>query len=210
MLTLYDCAGAPSPRRAKMFLVEKGIPFETIQVDLRAKEQMGDAFRAINPRCTVPALVLEDGDVLTENAGISAYLDAAFPDKPLLGSTPAEKAAIASWNSRVQFDGLSAIAEALRNRSKGMVGRALPGPRDLDQIPELADRGQKRTAWFLEDLNEQLSQNKYVAGDSYSVADITATICVDFAQWVKVTPLGTQTALLEWHERMKIRPSYTA
>ena len=210
MLTLYDCAGAPSPRRAKMFLVEKGIPFETIQVDLRAKEQMGDAFRAINPRCTVPALVLEDGDVLTENAGISAYLDAAFPDKPLLGSSPVEKAAIASWNSRVQFDGLSAIAEALRNRSKGMVGRALPGPRDLDQIPELADRGQKRTAWFLEDLNEQLSQNKYVAGDSYSVADITATICVDFAQWVKVTPLGTQTALLEWHERMKIRPSYTA
>lgn len=210
MLTLYDCAGAPSPRRAKMFLVEKGIPFETIQVDLRAKEQMGDAFRAINPRCTVPALVLEDGDVLTENAGISAYLDAAFPDKPLLGSTPAEKAAIASWNSRVQFDGLSAIAEALRNRSKGMVGRALPGPRDLDQIPELADRGQKRTAWFLEDLNEQLSQNKYVAGDSYSVADITATICVDFAQWVKVTPLETQTALLEWHERMKTRPSYTA
>ncbi len=208
MLTLYDFNGAPSPRRAKMFLAEKGLEFKNIQVDIRSNEQMGEAYRKINPRCTVPALVVESGEVLTENSEIAAYLEAQYPDKPLLGSTPIEKALIAKWNWRAEFDGLMAIAEALRNASKSMKDRALPGPRNVKQIPELAERGQERIAWFFEDINEHLKENKYIAGENYSVADITTTICVDFAKWVKAAPLETQTALLEWHDRMKERPSY--
>ena len=209
MLKLYDCTTAPSPRRTRMLLAEKGIEHENIQIDLRAGEQMGEAFRKVNPRCTVPALVTEDG-VLTENAEITAYLEALYPDIPMLGTTPREKSLIAKWNWRCEMEGLMSIAHALRNSTPAMKDRALPGPRNVAQIPELAARGQEQIKWFLEDLNTQLSDNNYVAGEHYSVADITATVVVDFAKWVKVMPNESHTALAEWHGRMKARPSYTA
>lgn len=207
MLKLYDCSTAPSPRRARMLLAEKGIAHETVQIDLRSGEQMSDSFRAVNPRCTVPALVTDDG-VLTENAEIAAYLEAAYPETPMLGSTPLEKALIAKWNWRCEMEGLMSIASALRNSTPAMKDRALPGPRNIAQIPELAARGQQQIGWFFEDLNAQLSENSYVAGDNYSVADITATTVVDFAKWVKASPSESHAAIGEWHERMKARPSY--
>lgn len=210
MPTLYDCTTAPSPRRARMFLAEKGIEHETVQIDLRTGEQMGEAYRKINPNCTVPAFATDEGDVFTENAEIAAFLEAAYPDTPLMGTTPMEKAAIAKWNWRCENEGLAAIAEALRNASPAMKDRALPGPHNVAQIPELAARGMQRIGWFFETLNAQLEENDFVAGDSYSVADITATIVVDFARWVKVYPQENQAALLQWHENMKSRPSYTA
>lgn len=210
MLTLYDFDGAPSPRRAKMFLTEKGLKFKTIQVDIRSGEQMGEAYRKINPQCTVPALVTEEGDTLTQNAEIAAFLEARYPEKPLLGTTPMEKAQVAKWNSRVELEGLMAGAEALRNGSPAMKDRALPGPHNVAQIPELAARGVKRLGWFFEDMNEHLKDKEFMAGDTYSMADITATILVDFARWVKVTPQDSQTALLGWHARMQERPSYKA
>ncbi len=208
MLKLYDCSTAPSPRRARMLLAEKGIAHETVQIDLRSGEQMSDAFRAVNPRCTVPALVTDDG-VLTENAEIAAYLEALYPETPMLGSTPIEKARIAKWNWRCEMEGLMSIASALRNATPAMKDRALPGPRNVAQIPELAARGQQQIGWFFEDLNSQLEQNDYVAGDSYSVADITATVVVDFAKWVKASPSESHSAISEWHERMKARSSYS-
>lgn len=209
MLKLYDCTTAPSPRRTRILLAEKGIAHDTQQIDLRSGEQMSDKFRAVNPRCTVPALVTDDG-VLTENAEIAAYLEALYPEKPMLGITPREKSLIAKWNWRCEMEGLMSIAHALRNSTPAMKDRALPGPRNVAQIPELAARGQQQTKWFLEDLNTQLTDNAYVAGENYSVADITATVAVDFAKWVKVVPTESQTALLDWHERMKARPSYNA
>ena len=209
MLKLYDCTTAPSPRRTRILLAEKEIEHENIQIDLRKGEQMSDEFRKINPRCTVPALVTEDG-VMTENAEIAAYLEAVYPDKPMLGTTPQEKAAIAKWNWRCEMEGLMSIANALRNSAPSMKDRALPGPQKVAQIPELAERGLMQIAWFFKGLNWQLKDNKYVAGADYSIADITATVVVDFADWVKVYPLESQTALLEWHERMKARPSYNA
>ena len=210
MITLYDCTTAPSPRRTRMFLAEKNIDYKNIQVDLKKGEQMGEAFRKINPGATVPALVTEDGAVLTENAGIAVYLEALHPDPPLLGTTPMQKADIATWNWRCEMGGLMSVAEALRNSSPKMKDRALPGPRNVAQIPELAERGVMKLGWFFKTLNRQLSVNDYIAGDSYSVADITATITVDFAEWVKVYPQEDQSALLAWHARMKERPSYKA
>src|SRR6187455_1536661 len=98
MIILYDCATAPSPRRARILLAEKGISHATVQVDLRHGEQLGEAFRRINPQCTVPALQTDEGAVLTDNAAITAYLEALRPEPALLGRTPLEKAEIASWN----------------------------------------------------------------------------------------------------------------
>ena len=210
MIKLYDCTTAPSPRRTRMFLAEKGIAYENIQIDLKKGEQMSPEFRKINPGCTVPAMVTEDGVTLTENAGISAYLEALYPENPLLGTTPMEKAQIATWNWRCEMGGLMSAAEALRNSSPNMKDRALPGPKNIPQIPELAERGVMKLGWFFKTLNRQLTANNYVAGDSYSVADITATVVMDFGRWVKVYPQEDQTALLAWHARMKERPSYNA
>ena len=134
-MKLYTYDPAPNPRRLTLFMQYKGIELDTQQVDLGTAEQLGDEYRKINPECSVPALVLDDGTVLTEVIGICAYLEALYPDKPLLGSTAKEKAQIISWDHRLFANVFSAIASILRNRSKAMVNRALPGPLDVPQIP---------------------------------------------------------------------------
>lgn len=205
MITLYDCATAPSPRRARIFLAEKGIAHETVQVDLRTGEQLGEAYRRVNPHCTVPALVTDEGAVLTDNAGIAAYLEARFPEPPLLGRTPLEKAEVAAWQWRVEFEGLMAIAEALRNSSPAMAGRALPGPVDYAQIPALAERGLARLQHFLAALDAHLQGRDFIAAGQFSVADITAVVAVDFARVVKVKPGEAHPHLLRWREAMQAR-----
>jgi glutathione S-transferase len=207
MITLYDCSTAPSPRRARILLAEKGVPHQTVQIDLRAGEQLGDAFRAVNPQCTVPALRLDDGAVLTDNAAITAYLEARHPEPPLLGTTPAEKAEIASWNWRIEFEGLMAIAEALRNSTPAMAQRALPGPDDYAQIPELAARGLARLKRFFDVLDARLAGRDTIASPRFSVADITAVVAVDFARVVKVRPGDEHPNLLRWRAAMGRRPS---
>ena len=207
MITFYDCATAPSPRRARILLAEKGVPHETVQVDLRNGEQLGEAFRRINPQCTVPVLRTPEGLLLTDNAAITAWVEAAFPQPPLLGHTPAEKAEVASWNWRVEFEGLIAIAEALRNSAPAMAGRALPGPVDYAQIPELAQRGLARLQQFFTTLDAQLTGQTFVAGGAFSLADITAVVAVDFARVVKVKPDERHPHLVRWRARMAERPA---
>ena len=207
MITLYDCATAPSPRRARIFLAEKGVAHETVQVDLRNAEQLSGAYQKINPQCTVPALRTQEGDVLTDNAAIMAYLEALHPQPPLLGTSPIEKAQIASWNWRVEFEGLLAVAEALRNSAPGMVNRALPGQVDYPQIPELAQRGLARVQQFLVMLNDRLAGRDFIATDSFSVADITAVVAVDFARVVRIKPGEQHPHLQRWRAAMAQRPS---
>jgi glutathione S-transferase len=207
MITLYDCATAPSPRRARILLAEKGVQHDTVHVDLRSGEQLGEAFRAVNPLCTVPALRTDEGALLTDNTAIAAYLEAAFPEPPLLGRTPLEKAEVASWNWRIEFDGLLAVAEALRNGSPAMLNRALPGPVDYAQIPELAQRGVARVQHFFVVLNARLADRDFIATERFSLADITAVVVVDFARAVKVRPGEDQPHLVRWRAAMSQRPS---
>ena len=188
MITLYDCATAPSPRRARIFLAEKGVQHATVPIDLRSGEQLGEAYRQINPQCTVPALRTDEGTLLTDNAAITAYLEARYPEPPLLGRTPRDKAAIASWQWRCEFEGLMAVADALRNSNPAMVNRALPGPVDYPQIPELAQRGLARVQQFFVTLDEQLAGRDFIAADQFSIADITAVVTVDFARVVRLKP----------------------
>ena len=207
MITLYDCASAPSPRRARILLAEKGLVFETVQIDLRAGEQLGEAYRSINPQCTVPAMRTEEGVVLADNAAIAAYLEARYPQPPLLGVTPLDKAEIASWHWRAEFEGLLPVAEALRNSSPAMANRALPGPVNYAQIPQLAERGLARLQQFFVDLNEQLADREFVAAQQFSIADIPAVVAADFARIVKVKPDARHPHLLRWRAGMAQRPS---
>lgn len=209
-LVLFDCTPAPSPRRARILLAEKGIDYENVQVDLGSREQLGDDYKKINPTCTVPALRLEDGSVLTENAGIAAFAEAYKPDPPLLGQTPSEKGLVATWNARVEFEGLTAVADVLRNTSKGMKDRATTGPVDYAQIPELAERGRKRLDHFFDTLNDRLRGRDFIAIDTYSLADITALVVVDFAKWIKAEPQPEHEDLKRWHAVVSARPSAKA
>lgn len=208
MPTFYDFNRAPSPRRARIVLAEKGIAHDVVEIDLATGEQRGEAFARINPGMTVPALALEDGTVLTDNAGIAAWAEAVQPDPPLLGTTPVEKATVASWNSRIEGECFMAIAEVLRNTSKGMVGRALPGPHDYAQIPELAERGRARLGHFLDRFEAHMQGREFVALDSFSLPDISAGVALDFAGWVKVDVNAGRPAIAAWRARMAARPSF--
>jgi len=206
-MIFYDCSTAPSPRRARIFLHEKQAPHEVVNVDLMKAEQMSDEFKLINPSCTVPVLKLDDGTILTENSGIAAYLESAFPNPPLLGSTHAEKGLIAAWNSKIEFEGLYAVAEALRNSSPMMKGRAITGASNYDQIPELAERGLARLMAFFDRLDDHLEGREFVAIDSFSNADISAIVAVDFARIVKVSPQEHHQNIIRWRTSLADRPS---
>lgn len=206
-ITFYDFSMAPSPRRARILLAEKGVPHDTVIIDLGAAEQLGDAYRAINPSCTVPALKLEDGTVLTENAGIAAYLEAAYPNPPMLGVTAEEKGLVANWVAKVEFEGFISVADALRNSAPLMKDRALTGPTNWAQISELAERGLLRLRSFFEMLDVHLEGREYVAIDDFSYADIVAAVVVDFSRVVKVVPEEKHKNLRRWREQLNQRPS---
>ena len=153
----------------------------------------------------MPALRTDDGLLLTDNAAIAAYLEARIPEPPLLGRTPQEKAEIASWNWRVEFEGLLAIAEAMRNSAPTMANRALAGPVDYAQIPELAQRGLARLQQFFVTLNDRLVDRDVVATGRFSIADITALVAVDFARVVKVKPGEQHPHLQRWRAAMGLQ-----
>lgn len=207
-MKFYDCSTAPSPRRVRMFIAEKGLDIPVVQVDLRSGEQMSDAFRAVNPHCTVPVLELDDGTTLLDSNSISLFLDETYPEPNLMGRDPKEKAVIAGWNRMAEWDGIAAGAEALRNHAKGMKGRAITGPVNYEQIPELAERGNKRATHFLEELNDRFAESEFLAGDRFTIADITAVIAVDFYKWIKVEIADDQKTLRRWYDQVAARPGY--
>ena len=209
-MKLYDCTTAPSPRRVRIFAAEKGLQLETVQVDLAGGEQLGAAFRQINPDCVVPVLELDDGTRITEVLAICQYLEELQPEPALIGRSAAERALAMSWAIKVEQQGLMSVRDAFRNTTKGLQGRALTGPVNYEQIPALAERGRKGTAAFFERLDEQLGTSEFLAGDNYSIADITALVFVDFAAWIKLGVPDDAVSLRRWHETVSSRPSAAA
>ncbi len=209
-MKFYDCRTAPSPRRVRIFLAEKGIELDTVQVDLGKGEQFGEAFRAINPDCVVPVLQLDDGQCLSEVLAICSYLEALHPEPALIGETPEQRALALMWNAKVEQQGLLAMADAFRNSAKGLSGKALPGPDAYPQIPELAERGRQRVAQFMRRLDGRLGETPFLAGDNFSIADVSALVFVDFAAWIKITLPADATQLLRWYRDVSARPSAAA
>jgi glutathione S-transferase len=209
--TLYHANASPNARRVRIFLAEKGIALQLVAVDLGKGEQHGDAYRAINPRRVVPTLVLDDGTAIGEVPAIQRYIEERYPDKPLLGVSATEKALVAMWDRRVEQEGFTAVMEAIRNVAPGLKGRAIAGPHDYEQIPALAERSRLRVANFFRDLNAHLAHTQFVAGERYSVADITALVTVDFASKAIDFPIGDDlTALKRWYATIAARASAMA
>lgn len=206
-MIFYDCETAPSPRRARMVLAEKGLEPQVHQINLREGAHLGDDFLAVNPRATVPVLVTDAGTVLTENTAIAAYLEDIRPDPPLFGTGPEQRAQVWQWNAICEAQGGMAMAEALRNSSPMMKGRALPGPHDIAQIPELAERGRTRYALFKDMLDTHLKDRDFIAIEQFSFADITAFVFCDYARVIKMPVTDEHPNLAAWHARIGQRPS---
>jgi len=203
-MKLYTYDPAPNPQRLKMFMDYKGIEIDTHQVNFPEGEQRSDAYKAIIPAGTVPALVLEDGRVLSSVFAITQYLEAIHPTKPLLGETNEERAVVLDWNHRLFNEVFRPTGDAFRNSNPAFAGRALPGTLDTEQIPALAERGRAQLDHAFETLNRELAARRFVAGDSFTMADIDLLAGIKFAGWAaKMVPDENHKALHDWQARAK-------
>ena len=210
-MKLYHSSGSPNSRRVRILIAEKHLDIELVPVDLGTKEQLSDAYRAVNPRLVVPALMLDDGAVIGEVPAIMRYLDEAYPKLPLLGITPKEKALVIMWERRAELEGFAAVMEGVRNAAAGLKGRAIAGPHSYEQIPALVERSKARVANFYSDFEARLTEAEFVAGDRYSAADITTLVTIDFATRAFAMPVPDESiALKRWYRGVSARPSATA
>jgi len=190
-----------------MFIAEKGLDIPVVQVDLAKGEQLTDDFRKINPRCTVPVLELDDGTCLSDTLAICFYLESQFPEPNLMGRDGREQALVMNWHERTNSEGFHAGAEALRNFARGFRDRSVTGPENYEQIPALAERGRKRLEAFMGVLDQRLAESSHVALDRFTMADIGAYICVDFAGWVKLPVKENHSNIRRWHDEISQRAS---
>lgn len=200
---LYTYDSAPNPRRLGYFLAFKNIELPTTQIDMRENHHRGEDFLRINPLGTLPALQTPEGVLLTEVVGICDYLEAQYPQRPLMGSDALQRALVLSWDHRIFTSVFEAFAEILRNRSPAFAHRALPGPLDIEQIPALVDRGRQRFRGSLELFDSELGDRPFFCGDAPTLADIDLLVAVDVAGWVRESVPEHCTRLHAWVERTR-------
>jgi glutathione S-transferase len=203
-MKLYDAGRAPNPRRTRIFLAEKGIAVPSEQVDMMAMQHKTPEYTAINPLQRMPALVLDDGTVITESIAICRYFEALQPEPPLFGVGPKEIALVEMWNRRCELNLMFPVAQVFRHTHPSMKELEVP------QVPEWAEANRPRVADFLAILDKQLQSHRFVAGDRYSVADITAQCSVDFMKPSKVPVPEGLDSLQRWHAEVSARPSAKA
>jgi glutathione S-transferase len=210
-MKLHHSASSPNSRRVRIFLAEKGLSIPLVTIDLGKGEQHSDAYRVINSRRVVPTLVLEDGTAIGEVPVICRYIEEVHPTPPLFGETAKEKALVAMWERRAELEGFASVMEAIRNSAPGLKSRAIAGPHDYEQIPELAERSKLRVKNFFADFDDRLGEAPFVAGQRFSVADITALVTVDFAAKAINFPVPDEhRSLKRWYDVVSSRPSMAA
>lgn len=210
-MKLYDFTLAPNPRRVRMFLAEKGVDVAMEQINTREGGQFSDAFLAVNPRGTVPVLALDDGTVLTESVAICRYFEESCPQPALFGSSATEKATVENWNRRAEFEGMMSVGDALRNSLPMFADRGLPGgPSGVPQIPALVERGKAMLERWLAHLDKRLGETKFLAGDNFSIADITAFIAFETAKRIEFDVPASYANTTRWLKSVESRPSANA
>ncbi len=203
-MKLYDGGRAPNPRRLRIFLAEKGIDVPTEQIDLGALQQRSDAYTAINPMQRVPALVLDDGTVIAESIAICRYFESLQPEPILFGTGPLYSALVEMWNRRTELHLFFPVASIFQHLHPAM--RRMVDP----QVPAWGEANKPRVMQFLEFLDGELKDRPYVAGDRYTVADITALVAVDFMRVSKLVVPENLANLQRWHQAVAKRPSAAA
>ena len=203
-MKLYDGGRAPNPRRVRIFLAEKGISVPIEPVDIGAGQHKSDAYTAINPLQRLPALLLDDGTVLTESIAICRYFEALQPAPVLFGTGAIEIALVEMWQRRVELTLMAAIQAVFRHLHPGMAQLQQP------QIAEWGEINKPRVLEFLQLLDRELGGRRYIAADTFSVADITGLVTIDLMKPAKLTVPGEFTNVLRWHAEVSARPSAKA
>jgi glutathione S-transferase len=203
-MKLYDGGRAPNPRRVKVFLAEKGITVPVEQVDLGKLAHKSPAYTAVNPLQRVPALELDDGTIISESIAICRYFEQLHPEPPLFGVEPKDMAMVEMWERRLEFHLLGPISHVFRNSHPAMKEMEVP------QVPAWAEANKPRVMDFLALLDGELGKHRYVAGDRYTVADITGMIAVDFMKPAKLAVPEELNNIKRWHEDVSSRPSSKA
>jgi glutathione S-transferase len=203
-MKLYDGGRAPNPRRVRIFLAEKEIKVPTEQVDLGTLQQRSEAYSAVNPLQRVPALVLDDGTVITESIAICRYFEGVQPEPPLFGRGAVGTALVEMWNRRAELHLLLPLSNVFRHLHPAM--KQMEDP----QVPEWGEANKPRAMAFLQFLDGELKGRAYLAGADYSVADITALVAVDFMRVSKLAIPDALANVKRWHEKVSARPSAAA
>lgn len=203
-MKLYDGGRAPSPRRVRIYLAEKGIDVPKVPVDLAQDEQKSKSFRALNPLRRVPVLVLDDGTVITETMAICRYFEALHPEPNLFGRDALEIAKVEMWNRRIELGLYGAVQAIFRHGHPAMAKFQVP------QVAEWAEVNKPLVTEFLELLDGELAGRKFVAGDRFSVADITGLVALDFMKAAKLSVPEQYKHVRRWHAEISARPSAAA
>lgn len=202
-MLIYDTKTAPTPRRVRIFLAEKNIDIDYVQVDIVAGENISPEMRAKNPMGKVPILELDDGTCISESDAICTYFEAIQPEPSLLGVTPIEKGIIAQWARQVEFGLFMQVGMCFQHSTGYFKDRMTP-------VPEFGKQAGINASKFLHLLDNRLADNAFIAGDKFSIADITAFCAIDFARVVDIRPSDEHQHLLRWFKETSDRPSAKA
>ncbi|TDF35153.1 glutathione S-transferase family protein [Alteromonadaceae bacterium M269] len=202
-MKIYDTQTAPTPRRVRMFLAEKGIDVEYVQVDLQKGENITPEMRAKNPIGKIPILELDDGTCISESDAICLYFEELHPEKPLLGRNALEKAQIAMWQRQIEFGLFMQIGMCFQHSTGYFKDRMTP-------VKEFGEVSGQNAGKFLKLLERRLADSRFIAGDEFSIADITALCSIDFGRAVNVRMSEDQTNLKRWYDEVSSRPSAKA
>ena len=202
-MLLYHDLRAPNPRRVRIFLAEKGVPYDTIEVSIAAAAHQTVEFRRKNPLSLLPVLEFPDGRILRESMAICRYFEELHPDPPMFGTDAWQRAQVEQWSRHAELEVLFPVAQIFRNSHAFWLGR-------IKQAPEFAEIMRELLAQRLGWLDRELSARRYLAGDTFSIADQTLLAAIDFGKISGIRLGDDHRNLKRWHAEVSERPSSRA
>ncbi len=203
-MLLYDTPLAPNPKRVRIFLAEKGVSIETRTVNLMALEHKQDGYLSVNPLGAVPALVLDDGAVLTESVAICRYIESLRPEPPLFGRDGREQAFVEMWQRRMEFQLFAPVGQAFRHSHPRLAALEQP------QIPDFAAAQRPRALHAMRWLDSELAGRRFIAGEDFTIADITAFVALELTPLARIDIPDDLQHLARWRAEVAARPSANA
>jgi len=199
-MKIYDTKTAPSPRRVRIFLAEKNIPMEYVQVDLQKGENISPQMREKNPVGKIPILELDDGTCISEGASICLYFEELYPEVNLLGKDPLEKATVDMWHRQVELYFFGQVGMCFQHTTGYFKDRMTP-------VKEYGEVAGENAISFLNVLEKRLAESEFIAANRFTIADITALCAIDFARVVGIKITDEQTNLQRWYNAVSNRNS---
>ena len=210
-MKLYDFPPAANAQRVRVFMAEKGITLESVELNVPEDKQFAEPLNTINPFHCVPFLELDDGTIIAESLAICRYLEELHPEPSLFGQTAAQRGVIEMWTRRFELDAFLPMLHAVRNHVPMFEGRVVPGTRtELAQLPELVQRGTEIIDIFLNRVEPHFAQNRFAAGERFSIADITGFFAIRMTKAVNMDIAGSHPNVTRWFEEIAARPAFQA